>query len=79
MVNLVGLSIPTRRCQAPSMTDDDLRRDVAFALRRHIRSKRPSDADEARIMAAVDVLKHLRLCGYEIRKVEKAAALPTTL
>ena len=30
------------------MTDDEIRRDIAFALGRHIRSKRPGDADEAR-------------------------------
>ncbi len=60
------------------VTDDDIRRDIAFSLRSHIRSKRPGDADEARWMAAADVLRHLRLCGYEINKAEKPADLPST-
>ncbi len=60
------------------MTDDDIRSTIAFALREHIRSKRAGDADFARTMAAADVLRHLRLCGYEIRKVEKPMVLPST-
>ena len=58
------------------MTDDDIRSTIAFALMKHIRSTRPGDADEARWIAAADVLRHPRLCGYEIRKAEKAADLP---
>ncbi len=60
------------------MTDDDIRRDIAFALRGHIRSKRPGDADEARQMAAAEVLRHLRLCGWKVERAEKPADLPST-
>ena len=37
--------------------DDDIRRDIAFALAKHIRANRPADADEARMIAAADVLR----------------------
>jgi len=48
--------------------DDDIRRDIAFALAKHIRANRPADADEARMMAAADVLRHLRQCGWKIER-----------
>ena len=41
--------------------DDDIRRDIAFALAKHIRSNRPADADEARVIAAANVLRYPRL------------------
>ena len=55
--------------------DDDIRRDIALALSKHIRSNRPRDADEVRMIAAADVLRHLRLCGW---KIEKDAPEPET-
>ena len=30
------------------------------------------------MMAAADVLRHLRLCGWKVEKVEKPADLPST-
>ena len=59
-------------------TDDDLRRDVAFALRRHLRSKRPGDAHQVRMIAAADVIRHLKFCGWRIEKTAKVADAPTT-
>jgi len=48
--------------------DDDIYRDIAYALAKHIRANRPADADEALMIAAADMLRHLRLCGWNIEK-----------
>ena len=74
MVNGLGFSRSPLGATLSPM-DDDIRRDIAFALSKHIRSNRPGDADEARMMAAADVLRHLRLCGW---KIEKDARDPGT-
>jgi len=48
---------------------------AALALAKHIRANRPADAEEARMIAAANVLRHLRPCG---RKIEKDAPEPGT-
>lgn len=50
--------------------DDDIRRDIAAALRRHMRPQRYAESDEPLEIAAADVLRHLRLCGWKIEKDE---------
>jgi len=48
--------------------DDEIRIDIIFALSRHIKPARPGNADEVCMIAAADILRHLRLRGWKIER-----------